>query len=391
MGSNLLEIRNEEILLLGLSRLSFSEKLRSRIEELTGSVSDWDYFTNLAAEHGIAALVWHNLESLGLLNRVPEKNISVLRSSHLLSVSRNAFLLTGAEEVISLLNKAGIKVVLLKGLALEVTLYGNSGFRQMTDIDLLINRYDFLKARDILMENGYESLPVKSGFHKPIMEWTGKHLPTLMKNGIMVDIHLELFPGRRNNLTSRVIETSMEVKVEREKAFVPEPGLFFLYLVRHLYFHELNNESQLRLYADLVVLAEKYGREIFSYKLLDNAKEAGLTRILAWKLEPLRDLWGVEFPDWLNEFTSRRFNPESINRFVFFLKSPKGNKPSNPGKVYRRMIREIPGIHRKILFILGDIFPSLTFMKGRYGVKSTLKVLLYYPLRLGKLFRLISR
>jgi len=116
-----------------------------------------------------------------------------------------------------------------------------------------------------------------------------------------------------------------------------------------------------------------------------------LTKILAWKLEPLRDLWGLEFPDWLNEFTSRRFNPDSINRFIFFLKSPKGNKPVNPGKVYRRMIRDIPGIHRKILFVLGDIFPSLTFMKVRYGVNNTLKALLYYPLRVGKLFRLISK
>jgi len=267
MGNYLLEIRDEEILLLGLCRLSFSEKLRNRLEGLIGSVGDWDYFTNLATEHGIAALVWHNLESLGLLNRLPEKNASMLRSSHLLSVTRNAFLLTGAEEVVSLLNRAGIKVVLLKGLALELTLYGNSGFRQMTDIDLLISRYDFLKAREILLENGYDSLPVKSGFHKPIMEWTGKHLPTLMKNGIPVDIHLELFPGRKNNLTSKVIETAREVRFEREKAFVPDPGLFFLYLVRHLYFHELNNESQLRLYADLVVMAERYGSEIFSYKL----------------------------------------------------------------------------------------------------------------------------
>ena len=391
MGNRLLDIRDEEILLMGLCRLSFDEKLRGRISELVRLTSDWDYFTNLAMEHGIAALVWHNLEKLELLNYLPEKNASVLHSSLLLSVTRNAFHLTGAEEVISLLNRAGIKVVLLKGLALELTLYGNSGLRQMTDIDLLISRRDFLKARDILLHNGYDSLPVKSGFHKPIMEWTGKHLPTLMKNGLSVDIHLELFPGKKNNLTSKVIETAREIRVERETAYVPDPELFFLYLLRHLYFHELNDESQLRLYADLVLMAEKYGSEIFRYKLLEDAKEAGLTKILAWKLEPLRDLWGLEFPDWLNEFTSRRFNPDSINRFIFFLKSPKGNKPVNPGKVYRRMIRDIPGIHRKILFVLGDIFPSLTFMKVRYGVNNTLKALLYYPLRVGKLFRLISK
>jgi hypothetical protein len=261
----------------------------------------------------------------------------------------------------------------------------------MTDVDILIDRHDYIKARSILMENGYDSLPVKSGFHKPIMEWTGKHLPSLMKNGLSVDIHLELFPGKRNSLTSLILETASEIKFERETAFIPHPRLLFLYLARHLYNHELNNESQLRLYTDLVTMVEKYDREIINYELITDAKAAGISRILAWKLEPLRDLWGLEFPEWLNEFISKWFNPDSINKFIFFLKSPKGNKSVNPGRVYRQMIREIPGLHRKILFIMGDIFPSLSFMKKRYNVKSTLKIMFYYPLRFGKLIRLVSR
>ncbi|MGQ9619633.1 MAG: nucleotidyltransferase domain-containing protein [Bacteroidales bacterium] len=385
------EISDEEILLLGLCRFSFSEELKRNITTLVSGVKDWKYFTGLASEHGVSALVWSNLQKLGLQELLTDEYKSALYSSHLLSISRNAFHLAGTEELLSHLNKEGIKVILLKGLALELTVYGNAGLRQMTDVDLLIDRRDYLKARNILMDNGYDSMPVKSGFHKPIVEWTGKHLPSLMKNGLSVDIHLELFPGRKNNLTARVIETAGEIKLEREKVYVPAPQLFFLYLARHLYGHELNNESQLRLYTDLVVMVEKYREEILNYELISNAREAGISKILAWKLEPLRDLWGLEFPDWLNEFTSRWFNPDSINRFIFFLKSPKGNKPVNPGKVYRDMIREIPGLHRKILFILGDIFPSVTFMKGRYSVKNTFKVLLYYPLRLGKLLRLVSK
>ena len=36
------------------------------------------------------------------------------------------------------LRKAGIKHILLKGMALEHTLYGSKGLRQMTDCDILI-------------------------------------------------------------------------------------------------------------------------------------------------------------------------------------------------------------------------------------------------------------
>jgi hypothetical protein len=153
----------------------------------------------------------------------------------------------------------------------------------------------------------------------------------------------------------------------------------------------MNNESQLRLYADLVVLIEKYYNDIINYDLLKFASQAGITGILAWKLEPLRDLWGLSFPDWINDFIDKWFNPDSINKFVFFLKSPKNNKPDKPGQAYRSNIRDIPGLHRKILFVLGDLFPTVTFMKNRYGCKSALAASLYYPLRLGKLFWLFRK
>jgi len=388
---NEIDIRNEEILLMGLCRLSFSKELSAKIKDLAITVNDWEYFTALANEHGIPALVFNNLEHLGLLSFLPPEAVTLLRNSLMLSISRNAFHLTAIEELLGLLTGTGIKVVLLKGLALEMTVYGNTGLRQMTDVDILIDRNDFIQARNILMMNGYDSLPVKSGFHKPIIAWTGKHLPSLLKNGLSVDIHLDLFGGKKNDLTKLLYETSTEIKVDRQTAFIPAPQLFFLFLVRHLYQHEMNDESQLRLYADLVVLLEKYYDQIINYDLLANASKAGMSKILAWKLEPLRDLWGIKFPDWIDDFIDRWYNPASINRFVFFLKSPKNNPKTGKGKFYRNTIKEIPGLHRKLLFLLGDLFPTITFMRERYNCKSNLKALLYYPYRFGKIFWLFMK
>jgi len=391
MMKNELEIRDEEILLLGLCRLHFSDELTEKLRGLVKTVSDWEYFVSLANQHGISALVFRNLDHLGLLSSVPDKQAGTLRNSQMLSVSRNAFHLSAIEEILGLLNEEGIKVVLLKGFALEMTVFGNAGLRQMTDVDILIDRKDYVKAHSILMRNGYDSMPVKSGFHRPIVAWTGKHLPSLLKNGTSVDIHLELFPGKRNDLTKLLFDTSAEIMIDRERAYVPSPQLFFLYLVRHLYSHEIRNESQLRLYTDLVVLIEHYRDEIINYDLISNASKAGLSQILAWRLEPLRDLWGIPFPGWVDDFIDKWFNPDSINKFVFFLKSPKNNKAKNPGQIYRLAIKEIPGIHRKLLFILGDLFPTIRFIRERYGCKSNLKAVFYYPVRLGKLFWLVRR
>jgi len=235
------------------------------------------------------------------------------------------------------------------------------------------------------MAGGYDSSPVKSGFHKSIMAWTGKHLPSLLKNGASIDIHVELFAGKRNNLTKLLYDNSKEIRINRETAFIPAPQLSFLYLVKHLNHHEIRNESQLRLYADLVVLIEKYREEIINYDLLSNAMKAGMSKILAWKLELLRNLWEIPFPDLVDDFINRWSSPDSINKFVFFLKSPKNNKLDRPGYSYRTILKEIPGINRKILFILGDLFPTITFMKQRYKCNSVWKALIHYPHRFGKL------
>jgi len=67
--------------------------------------------------------------------------------------------------------------------------------------------------------------------------------------------------------------------------------MFFLYLVKHLWLHEMNNESQLRLYADLAVLLDKYRDSVIEPGLVDLAGKADMYEILASASQTLRDFW----------------------------------------------------------------------------------------------------
>jgi hypothetical protein len=145
------------------------------------------------------------------------------------------------------------------------------------------------------------------------------------------------------------------------------------------------------LYTDLIVLIEKNHDKILDYNLIKLASEAGLSEILASHLEPLRDMWGATFPDWVNTFIDKFSDKETIKNFIFFLQSPKNNPPVDKPKLYRHIISDIPGFHRKFVYILGDIFPSLSFMKKRYKCKNAWQAMRYYPLRLGKLLWLIGK
>lgn len=388
--NNKLYIRDEEILLLGLCRLSFDVEITVMLRALAETTADWQYLSTLANKHGVSALVYHNLEKLDFLQYVPKAIADSLHNSLMVNITRNTSHIEAMGKVLELMKDANIKTVLLKGLALELSVYGNQGLRQMTDVDVLASGEDCLKARNVLMKNGFVSLPLKSALYKSMLLDIGKHLPTLSKNGFSLELHHKLFGAGKNELTKKLYDASMETVLNSQKTYLPGPQLFFLYLVRHLYLHEMNNESQLRLYADLVVLLENHRDEIINYDLLTFAGDAGMGEILAWRLEPLRDLWGISFPDWLNDYINKWYNPDSINKFIYFLKSPKDNPIQDKARRYRNNFKEIAGLHRKILFLLGDLFPTLKFMKKRYNCSSSLKVLLYYPLRFGKLWYLIK-
>ncbi len=98
--------------------------------------------------------------------------------------------------MVDILEKEGIRVVLLKGLALEHTVYGSRGLRQMSDADMLVTPGEALRARDIMSTAGFESMPMKSRLYRHIMLDLGNHLPEMHRGGISVDLHYRLF-GRK--------------------------------------------------------------------------------------------------------------------------------------------------------------------------------------------------
>ena len=385
------DISPEEQLLISLCRLSFSEMQKKNIRILTKKITDIDKFVYLANEHGIIALVYHNLKETGAGDLLPEEKIASLANSRMKSLGRNTFLYKNIEQVLELLfRQEKIKTVLLKGMALELSVYGNKGLRQMNDIDILVPRKQCMEARRILLNNGFQSIPLKSPLYNLILPYYGKHLPELFKGGVSVEIHHELFNGPDHSLTERMITGSTEITFNKSSVLIPPVREFFLYLVKHLDKHENNGESQLRLYTDLFCMVDKYKKELLDTALFKEAEAAGLEKILAAKLFLLKRYWGIFIHPALETLINEKIPDNTCQLFRTFLAQPKGHPVlNNRTHNYRQTIKQIQGFHRKIIFIIGDLFPTLRFMKKRYSTRSKLGALLYYPHRFGKLIYLV--
>jgi len=352
--------------------------------EAVAQIVNWERFVWLANEHGVAGFVKQNLKALELTSLLPPTEYQKLRNQAFKGVVRNSFIMTALAEATTVLNGAGIIPVLLKGTALEGTVYGNSGLRPLTDADILLSPEECLKGWSLLQKHGFEPLPFKSPLYKLIPLYIGKHLPSLIKGGFSLEIHHSLFWGNGSHLTEKLISESLE-PTPGTGYRVPGTGLHFLYLVSHLAKHELNSESQLRLYNDLAGMLNHYGAKGVIDEAMVYAREAGMEEVVKTKLAILHRYLGVALPDGIDYVLSAKAEAS----FLSFLANPKNNVPVNKQKFYRESVRAVRGLHRKIIYLVGDIFPGFRFMKKRYGKRYAISVMPYYLMRVGKLLWLI--
>jgi hypothetical protein len=329
----------EEKLLLALCRLDFTGEEKRELRSLVEQVNDWDKFVKISNEHGIIALSAFNLKETHLDNLVPEKQMRMLNDGLMQSMIRNTWLLERWKEVNRILTEAGIKHVLLKGMALEHTVYGSGGLRQMTDNDILVKRADGLKAWNLLQNYGFEPVNIKSFLHKKIIADIGKHLPTLVRDGYALEIHTRLFSdNEKNSNHDKAIDESVGIEIGNEKAFILNKELHLDYLTRHNIDHLSGSDPELRLFLDISILKED--------------------------------------------------NYRSINEAVFSDLSGFRNTDYRQ-KAYRQQLKSLPFLSG-LRFLAGDIFPSMCWMKELYHCGS-LKALVFFPGWLGKLLWLIKR
>ena len=324
-------------LLLLLCHYPFDVKDREILKQLIGEVTDWDKLVKLINDHGIIALATYNIKEAGLAKDIPGKAMTILENGHLKSLARNTWLTEHWKEASTILSNAGIKHILLKGMALEHTLYESKGLRQMNDNDILIHPDEALKAWNLLQNEDFSTEIIKSPLHTKILMEIGNHLPCLYKDGYALEIH-ERLQVAGSRLQVDPFEDSAEIMIGSTKAFILNKGQHLNYLIDHFERHKAGGNCQLRLYTDIFLLDK-------------NSK--------------------IEIPD----------------RFI--LNPIQENELHYRKIAYRDTLYSIAPKHR-FRFLTGDIFPSLSWMKKRYRC-TTLRALLYYPFRLGKVFWLLQK
>ncbi|MFA3791378.1 nucleotidyltransferase family protein [Aliiglaciecola sp. SL4] len=332
------------------------------------SKNDVEELTELAIEHGVAALLVQVLQQRQLKTPL----LSSLADFQLHQDMRNQLIEQQYQQTLIQLTKAEINFVVLKGYALGYTVYNNPSLRTKSDVDIIINSDN----KNEIVE-AFETM----GFRNP-RGWS----PTALLNqfsmrktlspGLNVDfdIHLRLSNelGIENILTFDELMDSADTSTLQNIPLVSKPHGLIHAIVHLLHHRNVGDTVKLIWLYDLVLLCQKMSQlEINEFR--KNIDEKGLGTLSKFAL----DLANVYFEDESIQNVLNSLDGASSNPELLYLTTIDSRTQQ-----LQRSLQQRKSLGEKWLFIKEMAFPPAQEIYQKYGKKPPYLLPFYYLRRL---------
>jgi len=236
-------LASEDELCLLLARGQLSSEVRQRALELLATPLRWDLLLQRASEHQVSPLLYRSLRTLEFPH-VPVEVQAALTMAFQKNALRNAFLSRKLAGVLCELSGAGVPVIPLKGVTLAESLFGDAALRICYDLDILVPAGEVIRARRLLLAQGYTS-PFSEDFFRHHQLRTSADCPLLPEKEepscpYLLEIHWTLL-----HHSSQDEKAMQELWSEaRPKSFFGIPAFTltteweFLFLAEHAAYHK---------------------------------------------------------------------------------------------------------------------------------------------------------
>ena len=180
--------------LLCCARTRPSDGVVARVREIAAGEVDWEYVFLLARRHSVVPLLYLQLERHAS-DLVPAEKLSQLKKHYLENSARNTILTAELCRLITLFADSGIEAIPYKGPVLALFAYDNLALRRFVDLDIIVNKNDVLKAREILLAHGYAPSKSLSLSQQELLLRTQHNLQFSRDNHrLIVELHWEVAP-----------------------------------------------------------------------------------------------------------------------------------------------------------------------------------------------------
>jgi len=252
---------------------------------------DWSLLLAFAEDHGVLGLTAARLAN-------SDENVLSAENRERLRTWRRAdtlFTMNLCAEMFRLFDSfaaAGIEALVIKGPVLSARCYGDPGFRQYGDLDLVVRDRDILRSTELMMNLGYEpSVPVAVIRAKKV---PGEYVFRQSRTKLLVEFHTELTfryhprPLPVEKLFSRQARVSIDA--HEIPALSPEDELLLICIhgAKHLW-------EKLGYIADVAAFVSE--QELDWERVKSAAEEVGGERMLYVGLRLAGDVLGAALPE----------------------------------------------------------------------------------------------
>lgn len=373
----------ENRLLLSMLYIRPEDSVNHKIIDLVAEVRNWDRFIYSAVKNGLAPITYKKFLSAGLLNSIPEKVSMELKKVYFRTLGNNVVIFDHFKLIVGLFSKENIDVIPLKGIFLAEKVYEDIGIRQLSDIDLLVQEKDAETCRNILLQNGYSD---NNPFPSKLIKRQEKHLAPLIKAGVSVEIHTRI---HRLNSSYNVDVGDFFLRSVHEKLLgidvqILIPNDLLLHLCIHLNNHLEVKKLQLKQIGDLVNVLKFYKKEIDWDAFNKNCLAYNCLDLVVRNLMLVHKFCGMDIPEFVIN-SDKDVDYEMRDVILKTLQFDLNEIEYEQKKAhYIRNIQNakaVKGIGGKLSHLIGDVFPSRSFMIQNYKIKNKGLVYFYYPYR----------
>jgi hypothetical protein len=334
-GSQLVGARPEVELLLLCARPRMGSERAARVETLLQEDINWDYLLKTAQEHGLMPLLYWNLNAT-CPEAVPKAAFNQLRHRFRKNAQRSVFWAGELLRLLNLFETHGISAVPFKGPSLAASIYGNLALRQFGDLDILVREQDVLKAKDLLLSQGYRSEykhKENRRQEKAVLRSWGEYPFMHDSNGLRVDLHWKIgpeyfsFPLKPERLWERLEPTSLAGK----EVLALSPEDLLLILCMHGTKHLWQALELICAVGEMIRVSEGLNWA----RIMEQARELGGERMLFLGLFLASNLLGATPPD---EVLQRALADPPVRALAAQVRGQLFREADNPPNIFEEAL-----------------------------------------------------
>jgi len=256
------------------------------------ATTDWNEVVDIAADAGLAPLLFRRLKQSGARAWVPADGWRRLRKAYLESAGEGMRLHRELGPVLQSLRSSGIRVIALKGAYLAEAVYGDVALRPMHDVDLLVPTAELPGAAAVLRGMSRVHEPTEdTESHNPM------HLPPFAIGDLSVELHWTIvYPtGPVVVDATGLWDRARPANVAGVEVLSLCPEDLLLNQCLHLCYH--HGCIGLRYLCDIAETVQRFSGDTDWAQVAHRAEEWGATRYVGLALHLAARMLDAEVPD----------------------------------------------------------------------------------------------